>query len=482
MAAHGVGRGFMNAASPGVISLFLQNAHYPDRAALSRRAGRMRMRDNEIPDDSRRGPDLQLELFPTPRCRGHRCSSPISAMRNYVARGRNPCRRTGTRASSGLPTDRVAAPHLLGNYEGSHLLQTIDMAPCSQLLMRCPRATLPVAKTANPGTAIEWTCSRDRAATFVRQGLVPARSTPTNEISIENHPSVAQRLERFVDIGRPDRVNSPAAIGGFGTFERAFGAWTRKSRGPSSQPCRKARGASMTPLLLIPHDVRRALWGGRLPERWRPGPFIMPCPSRAKPSPGLGRRDQSRRRALALALAGLSMGGSWHGDAGPALGGSSGLRAGSIAPTRCAGETGRDVAPRGLADRARPVGRPDRADARRVENPNYLADAHRHSHAGTLPSHAEPFGGARSVPAASLWRLRDRAEPRTSDNAGGASIATRWSSWARRTCLCPRHRHGTYQRAGCRNRLSLRACCRPSAAGFETPAPTLAGIQDWLTP
>jgi len=33
MAAHGAGRGFMNAASPGVISLFLQNAHYPTREA-----------------------------------------------------------------------------------------------------------------------------------------------------------------------------------------------------------------------------------------------------------------------------------------------------------------------------------------------------------------------------------------------------------------------------------------------------------------
>ena len=31
MAAHGVTRGFMNAASPGVISLFLQNAHYATR-------------------------------------------------------------------------------------------------------------------------------------------------------------------------------------------------------------------------------------------------------------------------------------------------------------------------------------------------------------------------------------------------------------------------------------------------------------------
>ena len=39
MAAHGVQRGFMNAASPGVISLFLQNAHYPTREAYLQAGG-----------------------------------------------------------------------------------------------------------------------------------------------------------------------------------------------------------------------------------------------------------------------------------------------------------------------------------------------------------------------------------------------------------------------------------------------------------
>ena len=33
MKTHGAARGFMNAASPGVIALFLQNSHYPTREA-----------------------------------------------------------------------------------------------------------------------------------------------------------------------------------------------------------------------------------------------------------------------------------------------------------------------------------------------------------------------------------------------------------------------------------------------------------------
>ena len=40
MANHGVERGFMNAASPGVISLFLQNDHYPFAGGLSGGTGR----------------------------------------------------------------------------------------------------------------------------------------------------------------------------------------------------------------------------------------------------------------------------------------------------------------------------------------------------------------------------------------------------------------------------------------------------------
>ena len=59
MAAHGVDRGFMNAASPGVISLFLQNAHYPTREAyLHALADAMRDEYRTILDA---GLDLQLD-------------------------------------------------------------------------------------------------------------------------------------------------------------------------------------------------------------------------------------------------------------------------------------------------------------------------------------------------------------------------------------------------------------------------------------
>jgi 5-methyltetrahydropteroyltriglutamate--homocysteine methyltransferase len=59
MAEHGVKRGFMNAASPGVISLFLQNAHYKTRDAyLAALADAMKTEYETIVAS---GLDLQLD-------------------------------------------------------------------------------------------------------------------------------------------------------------------------------------------------------------------------------------------------------------------------------------------------------------------------------------------------------------------------------------------------------------------------------------
>ena len=60
MATHGAARGFMNAASPGVISLFLQNAHYATREEyLGALADAMHDEYRTILDS---GLDLQLAL------------------------------------------------------------------------------------------------------------------------------------------------------------------------------------------------------------------------------------------------------------------------------------------------------------------------------------------------------------------------------------------------------------------------------------
>ena len=59
MAEHGVDRGFMNAASPGVISLFLQNDFYPTREAyLEALANAMKAEYETIVAS---GLDLQLD-------------------------------------------------------------------------------------------------------------------------------------------------------------------------------------------------------------------------------------------------------------------------------------------------------------------------------------------------------------------------------------------------------------------------------------
>ena len=69
MEKHGVKRGFMNAASPGVVALFLPNQHYPSREAYLEALGDALKSEYEAIVAS--GLDVQLDC-PDLLCRG-RC-------------------------------------------------------------------------------------------------------------------------------------------------------------------------------------------------------------------------------------------------------------------------------------------------------------------------------------------------------------------------------------------------------------------------
>jgi 5-methyltetrahydropteroyltriglutamate--homocysteine methyltransferase len=89
MAAHGVERGFMNAASPGVISLFLQNDFYPTREAyLAALADAMKAEYETI---VAAGLDLQLD------CPDLALSAPHAVHRSV---------RRGVREGRGQPMSR----------------------------------------------------------------------------------------------------------------------------------------------------------------------------------------------------------------------------------------------------------------------------------------------------------------------------------------------------------------------------------------
>ncbi len=215
MAAQGVGRGFMNAASPGVISLFLQNAHYTSREEyLFALADAMR---DEYRTILGAGLDLQLDC-PDLALSRHMLFTDLSdnAFLAVAATHVEALRH----ALQGLPQDRIRLHICWGNYEGPHVCD-IDMATVFPLLMTVP-ARYVLFETANPRHGHEWTVFRDRAREIPDDKVLIPGAVDTTTNFVEHPDLVAQRLERFTNILGTDRVIAGSDCG-FGTFA-GFGA------------------------------------------------------------------------------------------------------------------------------------------------------------------------------------------------------------------------------------------------------------------
>ncbi len=143
MAEHGVERGFMNAASPGVISLFLPNDHYPSREAyLAALADAMRDEYRTIVDA---GLDLQLDC-PDLALSRHMLFNDLSDDEFVKVAAQNV--DALNHALEGIPQDKVRVHICWGNYEGPHVCD-IDMAKMLDTLMSA-KARYVLFETSNP--------------------------------------------------------------------------------------------------------------------------------------------------------------------------------------------------------------------------------------------------------------------------------------------------------------------------------------------
>ena len=215
MAAHGATRGFMNAASPGVISLFLQNQHYATREAyLAALADAMKEEYETIVGA---GLDLQLDC-PDLALSRHMLFADLSddefvkiaAMHvealNHALREIDPA--------------RVRVHICWGNYEGPHVCD-IDMDKVFSTLMKT-RARYVLFETSNPRHAHEWTVFRDRASEIPDDKVLVPGVVDTTTNFVEHPELVAERIARFVGIVGAERVIAGSDCG-FGTFA-GFGA------------------------------------------------------------------------------------------------------------------------------------------------------------------------------------------------------------------------------------------------------------------
>ena len=210
MAEHGAAEGFMNAAAPGVISLFLQNDHYPTREAyLAALADAMAEEYRTIVDA---GLYLQLDC-PDLALSRHMLFADLSDAEFLKIAASHV--EALNHALSGIDPSRVRVHICWGNYEGPHVCD-IDMAKVFPTLMSVNASQL-LFETSNPRHAHEWTVFRDRAAEIPEDKiLVPGVIDSTTNF-VEHPELVAERVTKFAQIVGADRLIAGSDCG-FGTF------------------------------------------------------------------------------------------------------------------------------------------------------------------------------------------------------------------------------------------------------------------------
>ena len=210
MDASGAARGFMNAASPGVISLFLQNDYYKTREAyLAALADAMK---EEYETIIAAGLDLQLDC-PDLALSRHMLFNDLTD--DEFVKIANLHVEALNHALRDVPSDKVRIHICWGNYEGPHICD-ISMEKVFGTLMKT-KARYLLFETSNPRHAHEWTVFRDRAGEIPDDKILVPGCVDTTTNFVEHPEVVAQRIEKFTDIVGTERVIAGSDCG-FGTF------------------------------------------------------------------------------------------------------------------------------------------------------------------------------------------------------------------------------------------------------------------------
>jgi 5-methyltetrahydropteroyltriglutamate--homocysteine methyltransferase len=209
MDAHGQGaRGFMNAASPGLITAFQVNRHYPSHEAyLADLADAMR---EEYETIVAAGFDLQLDCpdLAMSRHTGYQDLSEADFLKVAAANV-----EALNAATANIPPERMRMHICWGNYEGPHD-HDIPLERVVDIVLSARPGTV-LFEGANPRHEHEWTVWRDAA---IPDNKVLASGVIDTCSNYVEHPElIAQRLERFVGIVGADRVIASTDCG-FGTF------------------------------------------------------------------------------------------------------------------------------------------------------------------------------------------------------------------------------------------------------------------------
>jgi 5-methyltetrahydropteroyltriglutamate--homocysteine methyltransferase len=208
--ANNAKQGFMNAASPGVISLFLQNQYYPTREKyLAVLAEVMREEYQAIIDA---GLHLQLDC-PDLALSRHMLFNDLTDEEFIKVANQNV--EALNYALEGIDPSKLRVHICWGNYEGPHVCD-IEMKKMFNTLMSVNASQL-LFETSNPRHAHEWTVFADRKLDIPDDKiLVPGVIDSTTNF-VEHPELVAQRIRNFTNIVGRERVIAGSDCG-FGTF------------------------------------------------------------------------------------------------------------------------------------------------------------------------------------------------------------------------------------------------------------------------
>ena len=207
--------GFMNAASPGVISLFLQNNFYPNRETYLHALADALKAEYQLIVES--GLDLQIDC-PDLALSRHMLFNDLSD-KEFIEIANSHVEALNY-ALEGINPKNVRVHICWGNYEGPHICD-ISMDSMFSTFMSV-NANYLLFETSNPRHAHEWTIFENRKSEIPEDKiLIPGVIDSTTNF-VEHPELVAQRLKRFTNIVGVERVIAGSDCG-FGTFA-GFGA------------------------------------------------------------------------------------------------------------------------------------------------------------------------------------------------------------------------------------------------------------------
>jgi 5-methyltetrahydropteroyltriglutamate--homocysteine methyltransferase len=209
LARHGNGvAGFMNAASPGLITSFQKNAYYPTHEAyLADLVDAMRPEYEAI---VAAGFQLQLDCpdLAMSRHTGYQDASEADFLKIAAANV-----EALNAATANIPADRMRMHICWGNYEGPHD-HDIPLERVIDIVLSARPATV-LFEGANPRHDHEWAVWRD--ATIPADKILAPGMIDTCSNYVEHPELIAQRIERYANIVGVDRVIASTDCG-FGTF------------------------------------------------------------------------------------------------------------------------------------------------------------------------------------------------------------------------------------------------------------------------